>query len=261
MTSVAAVGAYNRAWTLGRRLQELNWRIAEMLLPTLAQRWGAGDTVGFERVLFDTLRYSAVGMLLIGAAGGGSAPGIMELFGGGFDQASAALAIILLMPALQTLSTLQSQALVAQDRPLATTYAAGGRVAATVIATVAFVPVAGVTGAALGMIIGSTVDLVWKTVLVLRTINARLRDLWPVRNAVGLGAAYVAAFLTARPVEVMFPGFAGVALGLILGSLVYFTVVILVGGMTPDDRRRLKDVSRAIRARRGTRPSAEAASA
>ena len=258
MGSVAAVGAYNRAWTLGRRLQELNWRIGEMLLPALAQRWGGGDRAGFDRVLVDTLRYSAGGMLLIGAAGGGAASGVMDLFGSGFDQADAALAIILLMPAVGTLSTLQSQALVAQGRPLATTYAAGGRVVATVVATIVLVDVAGVTGAALGMILGFAVDLVWKTVLVRRTMTTPVHAHWPVRQAVGLVAAFAAGFGVARALDATVGGVAGVGAGLFGGSLAYVSVLVVVGGLTDSDRRRLKDLNVSLRQRASRRATATA---
>jgi O-antigen/teichoic acid export membrane protein len=252
MSTVAAVGAYNRAWTLGRRFQELNWRIAEMLLPTLALRWGEGDKRGFHAVLIDTLRYSAAGMLLIGAAGGGAAEGIMELFGGGFDQAGTALAIILLMPALVTLSTLQAQALVAQDRPLATTYAEGGRVVATIIFTVALVPPLGVTGAALAMIIGCAVDLLWKSHLVFGRMTARVRSLWPLRGGVACVAAYGAGLAVARLIDSQIDGFAGVAVALAGGTISYVAALIAVGGLTDSDRRRIADLKQRMRTRGST---------
>src|SRR6476661_2052907 len=56
-SSVASVGAWNIAWTMGKRTLDLNMRLAEMLFPTLVQRWAADDRLGFQRALTDSTRY------------------------------------------------------------------------------------------------------------------------------------------------------------------------------------------------------------
>ena len=55
--SVASVGAWNIAWTVGKRTLDLNLRLAEMLFPTLVQRWASEDRRGFQRALdgFDAI--------------------------------------------------------------------------------------------------------------------------------------------------------------------------------------------------------------
>ncbi len=97
-SSVAAVGAWNIAWTLGKRTLDLNIRLAEMLFPTLVQRWAAEDRHGFQRALTDSTRYVVTVMLLPAAVAGGAADGVMGLFGPGFSQASGALVLLLLVP-------------------------------------------------------------------------------------------------------------------------------------------------------------------
>ena len=112
-SSVNAVGAYSRAWNLASRFTELNWRITEMLLPTLVQHRHAGDTERFNRVLIDSLRYAAFGMLLPAAVGGGASEAVMHIFGTGFATAATALRWLLFIPLLQTLTAIQGTALMA----------------------------------------------------------------------------------------------------------------------------------------------------
>ncbi len=97
--SLAAVGAYNRAQTLTRRLGEIDYRITGMLLPTMVERRALEDRSGFDRALVDTVRYVAIFLLLPAAVGGGAAYGVMAIFGPGFSPAADALALLLLTPA------------------------------------------------------------------------------------------------------------------------------------------------------------------
>jgi O-antigen/teichoic acid export membrane protein len=254
--TVTMVGAYNRAWTLGRKMQELNWRIAEMLLPTLVVRWAEGDRTGFDRALFATLRYAAILMLLIAAAGGGSAHGIMELFGSGFSQADTALAMIMFMPALVTLSTLLSQALVAQDRPTATSVAAGGRMVATVVLTVALVPPLGLTGAGLGMLLGAATDLLIKAIFLLSSLTTPIRSLWPARQLAGVLMATTAGFALSDWVDDLSSGLLGLAAAVIGGSLTYIAVLLAVGGFDSADIQRYLSVRDSVRQRLMRSPSA-----
>ena len=58
------------------------------------------DHDAFDRTLLDTARYAALALLLVGAAAGGAAEGVMHIFGPGFAAGSDALAILLVTPAL-----------------------------------------------------------------------------------------------------------------------------------------------------------------
>ena len=80
---VGVVGAYSRAQNIPERLQQVNYRIGEVLYPTLVGRRGRGDHTGFHRALLDTTRYALIGMLLIASVCGGAAHGILSVFGPG----------------------------------------------------------------------------------------------------------------------------------------------------------------------------------
>lgn len=253
--SIAMVGAYNRAWTLGRRFLELNWRISEMLFPTLVQRRAKGDADGFERAFVDTLRYSAAGMLLLGAVGGGAAASIMQLFGPGFGRASTALALILVMPALATLSTLQVNAFYALDRPWLTTVLAGARAVVTVVVTIVGVETLGLTGAALGVVVGLVADVLLKVMAMRRHLAQPLSARWTPRQLLAQLAAYAGGFAAAHVTSRLFPLPANLAAGLAAGTVAYALCFVAFGGVADRDVARLRrGLERLSRRRRAPKP-------
>ena len=127
VSSISAVGAYNRAWFLGQRLQNAQQSLSELLFPTLVERRGTNDQVGHDRALIDCLRYTTAFLLLFAAVGGGAANSIMLVFGPGFERASTALVFLLLVPVSTTMIAVLSQALIAAGRPIATSMTAGVR--------------------------------------------------------------------------------------------------------------------------------------
>ncbi len=118
LAPVAAIGAYSRAWMIARRGLELNYRITEMLFPTLVERRLGEDRDGFDRALVDSLRYVAVAMLLPAAVAAGAAAPIMSIYGPGFAAGAGAFAYLVFVPGVVTLSAVQSQALFAENRGL-----------------------------------------------------------------------------------------------------------------------------------------------
>ena len=121
LASISAVGAYNRAWTLARRMYDLTTRLTEMLFPTLVERHSNGDWSGFDRALIDSLRFVSILLLLPAAVAGGAARGVMAIDGPGFGLAASALPLLLLVPALAGMSGVLAHALLAHNRPTATT--------------------------------------------------------------------------------------------------------------------------------------------
>jgi O-antigen/teichoic acid export membrane protein len=236
--SLAAVGAWNRAWALAQRFVELNYRLGEMVFPTLVERHVGEDRLGFDRALMDSLRYVAGSMLLPAAAGGGAAVGIMDLFGPGFSRASTALAIILVVPAIATVATIQVDALLAVGRPLTTTAMSAARLAATVPLTIGLTLAMGVTGAALGITLGYAVQLAVQVGVLRAHLSQPMRLLWPVRQLVGLAAAYGAGYGVSWALDSTLGGIVGVVAGLACGSLAYTVGLLLVGGLLPRDRDR-----------------------
>jgi O-antigen/teichoic acid export membrane protein len=244
--SLAAVGAWNRAWALSQRFIELNYRLAEMVFPTLVERHVDDDRAGFDRALMDSIRYIAVGMLLPAAAGGGAAAGIMGLFGPGFERASTALAIVLVLPAIAAMSNIQVDALLAVGRPVATTALSATRLAATVPLTIVLSLSMGVTGTALGVTLGFAVQLGVQVVVLRAHLSQPILHLWPVRQLTGLVLAYAGAFAAAHLLDNAIPGAAGLLAGLVAGALVYALALLVIGGMLPRDRARASAMIRAV---------------
>jgi O-antigen/teichoic acid export membrane protein len=255
--SIPEVGAYNRAWMLARRALDLHVRLTEMLFPTLVERRLRADWAGFNRALVDSLRYVSVILLLPAAVAGGAARGILAIFGPGFGLASSAFPLLMLVPAFAGMSGVLALALLAHDRPTATTVSFLVGAALTAPAVLLLTAAMGVTGTALGMVIGCVGQLVCQTWMSRPYVSGSFWQLWPKRQIGGLALAYASGFLVARAMD---PGFAQVLrLGsaLVAASIAYLAVLLLVGGVLPRDRERARalwsDVSAALstRARAG----------
>jgi O-antigen/teichoic acid export membrane protein len=233
--SLAALGAYSRAWGLGHRLRELPARLCEALFPSLVARYERGDRDGFRRALATTLRLSAAGMLCVAAVGGGAAAGIMELFGPGFSAASGALALILLVPALAGQSEALGHALCATGRPLPVTAVAVARTCVAAAGCVALVGPMGIMGPPLALVVAYALGLVTLHMLIWRDAP----KLIPLGLALGLAASFAAAFAAARLVDATVPGVLGLAGALVAGVAVYGATLLGTGAVDRDTRRRL----------------------
>jgi O-antigen/teichoic acid export membrane protein len=256
--AISGVGAYNRAQTLARRLGEIDYRITGMLLPTMLERHVRGDQGGFDRALVDTVRYVAVFMLLPAAVGGGAADGVMAIFGAGFSPAANALALLLLMPALVSTMNVQSTTLLAVDRPWLTSAVGVGTMLISAGATVLLTVGMGMTGAALGLVVGGVVGVAWTTWVTRVHLSAGWSRLWPRRELLALAVAFVAGFAIARLIDSSIGGIAGLVPALIAGAAAYGGVFVLAGGVNRRDRERLSALLAAVRRR--PRAPAEAGS-
>jgi O-antigen/teichoic acid export membrane protein len=239
-SSVSAVGAFSRAWNFATRLTELNWRITEMLLPTLVQHRHAGDTERFDRVLVDSLRYSAFGMLLPAAVGGGAAAAIMHVFGSGFETAATALRLLLFVPLLQTLTAIQGAALIAYDRPLLTAVGQTARLVVTLAGGVVLTLTYGITGMAIAMTAGALVSFCVLLVLLKSRVGAAMPALLRIRQLLGFGAAYGSGYLVANMLEQQLHGGLGLISALVAGTIAYVVVGIAVSGTSEHDRARVR---------------------
>ena len=248
-STLPVVGAYNRAWTIVRQFLAFNFRITEMLFPTLVERTARDDRPGFDRALIDTLRYGMIGTLLLAAVGGGVAPGIMSLFGRGFGRASDALAILLLAPGLMILASCQRNALYALGRPLLGTVSATLRMVVTVVAGVGLAAWLGPAGVATALCLGLVTDLAFCSAIVGRVLVTPLRRLWPMRQAAGAMIAYVAAFAVGRALYDATPGIPGLGLSLLTATACYPLIFLVFGGLTKADRGRLRAIRQRVRPR------------
>lgn len=250
-SSVAAVGAFSRASNVAQRLGELNWRVTEMLLPTLVERRAAGDVEGSNRVVVDSLRYAAFGMLLPAAVGGGASHAVMQLFGTGFAPAATALSWLLLAPWLQTLMAIQGSLLMASNRPLWTSIAQGTRLVVTLTAGILLTLSLGITGMAIATVAGCLASFgVYAAIMRSLAALPIPRPARLLRQLFGLATAYAAGFFSARAVEQQVSGIAQLPLALLAGSLAFCAVALVVAGTLPRDRERLRLLWRTLLARR-----------
>lgn len=254
--SVAAVGAYSRAWNVIRRFIEANWRVGEMLYPSLISRRDAGDSIGFARASIDTMRYVVVLSLLPAAVGGGGADRVMSVFGPGFSQASTALAILLLIPGLALLQAVQEFILLARERPTTVSIASVLELAAAVIFTVALTPSMGINGPAVGLLVSYVVGVLFQGWLLHGTYGAPLRSFFPARYLAGAVVAYAVAFAVSRLLANAIGGeVIALAAIAIVGTLAYLVTLLLVARPLPRDRERFRSLVDDRLRRRGVVPS------
>ena len=250
VASVSTVGAYDRAWQLARRLLEINWRITEMLFPTLVERRATGDRAGFDRALVDTMRYCAIGMFIPAAVGGGAAHAVMALFGPGFDAAAEGLVLMLPAPALFSLAAIQRQALLAVDRPWTSSLVVLLRMVVTLALIVVLAPSLGITGAAIGLLAGAAASMVWMSFVMAPHLERPMRALWPPREMVALALAYAAGFGAARAVDSTLDGLLALVPALAAGTVAYLAIFWIAGGINARDRDRATSLRSERRGRR-----------
>jgi O-antigen/teichoic acid export membrane protein len=248
---VAAVGAYGRAFSLSVELSTVQWRISEMLFPTLVERRAKRDGPGFSRALVDSLRYATIGLLLPAAAAGGAADGVMRVFGPGFEHGAHALAILLLFPVLASLCEMQRLALYAFDRPWMASISGLLRFATTAGIGVLLIWRLGGTGAGLALVLGLLVDLGFATRIVVRHLDSPFRALWAPPQLVGVLVAYAVGFMSSRVVyeAVAYP--LGVVAGAAAGAAAYVAALLLSGAVNDRDRERFQDARRLLAQRMG----------
>jgi O-antigen/teichoic acid export membrane protein len=246
---VALVGAYSRAQTIPDRLQQVNFRIVEMLYPTLVGRHSKGDGEGFDRALVDTTRYALVGMLLIASVCGGAASAILALFGPGFARAAPAFVFLLAYPAVSSAASAQTQALWAVGRPGLTSLVSLARLIATVGLTIVLTPSVGVAGPAIALLAGLLLDATWKTIVLRPYLARSLSHSWPLRQRMALLAAYAGGFGASRLAAHAVGSFEGLLLSLIAGTLAYAAAFLLAGGVDGRDRGRAREALLSIRSR------------
>jgi O-antigen/teichoic acid export membrane protein len=256
LAPVAVIGAYSRAQMIPQRLQQASMRISEVLYPTLVERHQEGDGHGFDRALVDSIRYEAIGMLLIAATIGGAARSVLQIFGPGFARASTALALLALFPALASVTVTQTQALWATDRPGITSVIAGARAAVTLGLLVLLTPPLGIDGPAISLLAGYVVVIALSGLALSSALERPLRTTWSMRERFALVGSYAAAFLAAHVVERALAWPAALPLGLACGTLVFVPVFVLAGGVNERDRRRLEDALGMLR--RGLGPTRSA---
>jgi O-antigen/teichoic acid export membrane protein len=259
-STIGAVGAYGRAYSLVSQLSLLNTRTNEMLFPTLLERRAKEDGAGYARALVDSLRYATIALVIPAAAAAGVADSIMHVFGPGFEQGAPALAILLFSPPLLSLTQMQRQALYSLDRPVLGSVSGLLRFAVTIVAGVLLTWKIGATGAAIAFILGLLVDFAFATRLVVRNLATPFLELWPPRQFVALVAACAGSYACSRIIDAVLPFPLNILFGVGVGMLAFVAILISGGGVDTRDRERLQDLRRLVAQRRARpAPTAEGA--
>ncbi len=89
------------------------------------------------------------------------------------------------------------------------------------------------------MAIGGAAQLVCQLVVSQRDVLGLFAKLWPRRQVIGQIAAYAGGFGAARGVYQVLPGYGGLVVALVLGTLAYFLILWLIGGLLDRDRMRI----------------------
>ena len=249
LAPIAAVGAYNRAWMLARRLIDQSWQVTEMLFPTLVRRRSGDHQQDFDRALVDSMRYSAGAMLLPAAVGGGAAHAVMDVFGPGFSAAAGALALILVLPALAILAAILGTALYSVNRPLTTTLTTIVRTAVVLGLTIGLTVWLGLIGAAAAIVAGYLVELILLVWVTRGHLGRPLYRLWGARQLFATVVAYTVGFGVARVTDVQLDGIAGLLVALGGGSVAYVAAFLTAGGMKARDWERAAPIVARVRSR------------
>jgi O-antigen/teichoic acid export membrane protein len=246
LAPVQVLGAYSRAWMIARRGLELNYRVTEMLFPTLIERRLDEDGEGFDRALVDSLRYTAVAMLLPAAVAAGAATPIMSIYGPGFAAGAGAFAYLVFVPGIVTLSAVQSQALIAHGRGLRASLYGVARALSTLLAGTLLARTHGLSGMGAAMLIGACTQLLPLGACLPQLLHDSPRALWRAREGASLLGAGATGFVAARLVSQTLAHPLALVLAPTLGLALAAAVFIGLGGVQPRDRRRARLLSSAL---------------
>ncbi len=249
VASTTVVGAYSRAVSIPQRLQQASLRVTEVLYPTLVGRRSSGDHHGFDRALVDSIRYEVVGMLLIAAVIGGAAHSVLDIFGPGFNQAAPALALLMVFPALASITVAQTQALWAVNRPGLTSWISIARMTISLVLLAILAPTIGIVGPAIALLAGYASGVVFAGLAMRDHLALKTRVTWPLRERFALLLAYAAGFLASHAVEHLVPTALGTVLCLAAGGIVYPLVFVVAGGLNHRDVARLGQLRGWLRGR------------
>jgi O-antigen/teichoic acid export membrane protein len=237
VTSVATVGAYNRAYGIAVRLSDAGYRVNEILFPSLVQHSEKGDSDSYERLLVNTLRLTALPIALVVGAAGGATFGFLELFGPGFEAGAGALTFLLLATGLTVIGAIFGQALIAVGRPHWSTSLAVLRLVVSVPLMWVLAHEWGATGVGGAVLAGAIAVLLAGTWMLRRVILSPAATRSLARTAGVAILVYGAAFGTSRLLDLALEGPVGAVAAMVAGGIVGLPVLALLpGGLDASER-------------------------
>ncbi len=230
-----ATGQYNAAQTLVFALLAVFWITDFVLLPTLS-RLNRESREKVAAVLQQTQKMAFIIGLPASLGGWLFAEEILTLFYGEAFRASAAIFQIVVFILVTSTAVLgNGTALAATGRQKLNLYIVSAGAATIIALNFAFIPLWGVVGAAIAALSGSVLRASLHAAVVRRLV-ARVDPLATFGRTTIAGVAMLLLLLVLPP----FPLFVGVG----LGALVYFAILVLIKGITREDWSIMKSALR-----------------
>src|SRR5205814_2210282 len=130
-------------------------------------------------------------------------------------------AILMSLPALSTLAVIQNHALYAVGRPTITSVISAARLVVVVAVSVVGTLAVGITGPAIGLVVGFLFELAWKGSVLRPHLSSSPRTLWPHRERLALCVACAGALFVGRVIDAALPQPAGLLVSLVAGTLAF----------------------------------------
>ncbi len=224
---LAAVGSYNRAWTLSSRMLDLHYRVVELMFPTLVRRRSDGDHSGAHRGLTRAMRLVVVILLWPAAVVGGASAGVMGVFGHAFVRGAGCLTLLVLVPVFLAISALSGYGLMAYDATRVVNRLVVTRAVLVMVSLPALIVALGLTGAGIGMALAYGAEAA-TTVTICRARLDGFRgiaSLGPWR----LALVYALTLVTSRAVDdALGEAIPSTLAVLVLGSVMFWGALILL---------------------------------
>lgn len=147
--SLVHIGAYNRAYTLYRRVGQVPVTLSRLYFPTLSALFHAGRRDAMVRVYRLSTRYMTLLLLPAATWLAASSPSVLAVFGPGFDEGATALSILIFAVVLDGYEKTAGGLLAAADRPGVVSIVSACTAVINVALCLALIPPLGLTGAAL----------------------------------------------------------------------------------------------------------------
>jgi O-antigen/teichoic acid export membrane protein len=198
---LGAIGAYNRAYGLYRRAQAVPTQLSRLYFPTLCAMYMEDDRAGMAQVYRLTSRYLVLVMLPAVTWLAACAPGVMGLFGPGFDVAATTLGILGFVAVIDLYGRLAGGVSSAANKPGRISLATSAGAAIIGVGCLLLVPPLGLTGAALAHLAGYAAIMLVSSRLASRDLDRSLVWMFEPRFLLRLSLACLVLALGVFPLR------------------------------------------------------------
>ena len=173
------VGIYAAAVTLSQAILLPSWALQAITGPMIATLWGKGDRAGIEKVVNDTLKYTAAFIIPIAFAAVILAPDLLKLiFGERFMSATDSLCILLIGTGFHAIWASVGTALSSTAYVKVIFILSSVSVAANILLNVLLIPHLGITGAATATSSAAFLAFLLQLYFTQRLVGIRIQWKW-----------------------------------------------------------------------------------